>query len=100
MLATTKIVRNFARAINGGGFGYAGTYTDRGQRVSRKRDDGMRHVAFRLHNKEAADKLASELAALLFLTGYTNEVKRTTSKGDWMRRTQGGEYVRVKALLG
>ena len=22
MLATTKIVRNFARAINGGGFGY------------------------------------------------------------------------------
>ena len=99
MLATTKIVRKFARSINGGGF-EGDTWTDRGQRVSRKRDDGMRHVAFRLHNKAAADKLAAELAALLFMTGYTNEVKRTTSEGDWMRRTQGGEYVRVKALLG
>lgn len=99
MLATTKLVRKFARSINGGGFGYAGAYTDRGQRVSRTHDDGMRHVAFRLHDKAAADRLARELEVALFLAGYTNKVKRTSSEGDAMRRNWGGEYVRVKALL-
>ena len=41
MLATTKIVRRLARAINGGGF-EGDTWTDRGQRVSRTQDDGVR----------------------------------------------------------
>ena len=95
MLATTKQVRNFARSINGGGFGYAGTFTDKC-----KTDEAVRYVAFRLHTKEAADKLAVELKALLFIAGFENyKVRRTSSKG-LEYRSYGGEYVRVKALLG
>ncbi len=95
MFATTKIVRKFARYYNGGlGFGYGGTFTDKC-----KRDEGLRHVAFRLYNKEAADKLAADLEFALFAAGYTNKVKRTSSNGKEYR-SYGGEYVRVVALLG
>lgn len=94
MLATTKLVRKFARFYNGGeGWGYGGTYTDRC-----KRDKGLRHVTFRLHNKAQADKLAEELQFALFTTGYTNKVKRTRSNGKEYRSV-GGEYVRVIATL-
>ena len=99
MLATTKIVRRLARAINGGGF-EGDTWTDRGQRVSRTQDDGVRHVAFRLFDAEAADRLAENLEFALFAAGYANKVSRTTVRSDWMTRTAGGEYVRVKALIG
>jgi hypothetical protein len=101
MLATTKIVRKFARAINGGGFGYAGTYTDKAVKDTEVEDNGIRLLAFRLHDKAAADKLAQGLREALFLAGFENyKVKRTSSEGDSMRRNWGGEYVRVKALLG
>ena len=95
MLANTKIVRKFARFINGEGFGYCGTFTDKC-----KRDENLRHVAFRLYSKAEADKLAKELEAMLFVAGYTNKVKRTSTDSDWRTRCGGGEYVRVKALLG
>jgi len=95
MLATTKIVRQFARSINGRSFGYAGSFTDKS-----KQDDGLRHVAFRLFSKREADKLAKELEVMLFVAGYTNKVKRTSSDCNWQLRVGGGEYVRVKALLG
>jgi len=100
MLATTTQVRNFARSINGGGFGYAGTFTDKAVKDMTAADNGLRHVAFRLHNKEDADTLAKELEALLFIAGFENyKVKRTSSNGKEYRSV-GGEYVRVKALLG
>jgi hypothetical protein len=95
MLATTTMVRQFARAINGKGFGYAGTFTDKC-----KQNKGLRHLAFRLYSKAEADKLAKELEVMLFVAGYTNKVKRTTSDCDVQLRVGGGEYVRVKALLG
>lgn len=101
MLATTKIVRKFARSINGGGFGYAGTYTDRQVKDSDKADNGVRLLAFRLHSKAEADKLAQSLREALFLAGFENyNVKRTSTDSDWHTRCGGGEYVRVKALLG
>jgi len=94
MLANTKLVRRFARFYNGGeGFGYGGTFTDKC-----KRDEGLRHVAFRLHSKTRADKLAEELQFALFTTGYTNKVVRTSSNGKEYR-TGGGEYVRVIATM-
>ena len=94
MLANTKLVRQFARFYNNGkGWGYSGSFTDKS-----KRDEGLRHVAFRMHSKARADKLAEELQFALFTTGYTNKVVRTSSNGkDY--RTGGGEYVRVIATL-
>jgi hypothetical protein len=94
MLATTKIVRKFARSINGRGFGYAGTFTDKN-----KQNKGLRHVTFRLYNKVEADRLALELGTMLFLAGYTNKVKRTSSERDIRFRTWGGEYVRLQAVI-
>jgi hypothetical protein len=98
MLATTTIVRKIAKQINGGGFGYCGSYTDKVVKEQGK-DNGERYMAFRLYSKAEADKLAKELEVLLFVAGYTNKVKRTTSKCNFKLRTGGGEYVRVKALL-
>ena len=99
MLATTTQVRNFARSINGTGFGYGGSYTDKVVKEEGK-DNGERYMAFRLYSKEAADKLAVELKALLFIAGFENyKVRRTSSSGKEYR-SYGGEYVRVKALLG
>ena len=95
MFATTKIVRQFARSINGQGFGYARTFTDKS-----KQDDSLRHVSFRFFSKREADKLAKELETMLFVAGYTNKVKRTSSDCNMQLRVGGGEYVRVKALLG
>ena len=95
MFANTKIVRKFARYINNKGFGYAGTFTDKC-----KRDESLRHVAFRLYSKAEADKLAKELEVMLFVAGYTNKVRRSGNEGNLRLRTGGGEYVRVKALLG
>ena len=94
MLATTKIVRKFARSINGRGFGYAGTFTDKN-----KQNKGLRHVTFRLYDKAEADRLARELETMLFLAGYTNKVKRTSSERDIRFRTWGGEYVRLQAVI-
>jgi len=94
MLATTKIVRKFARSINGRGFGYAGTFTDKN-----KQNKGLRHVTFRLYDKAEADRLARELETILFLAGYTNKVKRTSSERDIRFRTWGGEYVRLQAVI-
>jgi len=94
MLATTKIVRKFARSINGRGFGYAGTFTDKN-----KQNKGLRHLTFRLYNKAEADRLARELETMLFLAGYTNKVKRTSSERDIRFRTWGGEYVRLQAVI-
>jgi len=94
MFATTKTVRKFVRYYNGGqGFGYGGTFTDKC-----KRDENLRHVAFRLYDKARADKLAKDLEFALFAAGYNNKVKRTTSNGKEYR-SGGGEYVRVVALL-
>ena len=95
MFATTKLVRKLARYYNGGqGFGYGGTFTDKC-----KRDESLRHVAFRLYSKARADKLAEDLEFALFAAGYNNKVVRTSSSGKEYR-SYGGEYVRVVALLG
>ena len=94
MLATTKTIRQFARAINGRGFGYAGTFTDKC-----KQNKSLRHLAFRLYSRAEADKLAKELEVMLFVAGYKNKVKRTSCDCDVQLRVGGGEYVRVKALL-
>ena len=95
MLATTKIVRLFARFIYTKSFGYAGSFTDKC-----KQDHSLRHVAFRLYSRAEADKLAKELEVMLFVAGYTNKVKRTSCDCDVQLRVGGGEYVRVKELLG
>ena len=92
-IANTKVVRKFARDINGSGFGYAGSFTDKCAS-----DVNMRQVTFRLYNKAGANKLAKKLKRMLLAAGYTNEIKRTSVVGQ-ATQCYGGEYVRVKAVL-
>ena len=91
MLATTTTVRKMAKALYGQSWGYAGTYTD-------KAADGTRLVAFKVCDKQTAEKLAADLQAALTAAGYTNAVKATRSDGDW--NAYGCDYVRVRAVLG
>jgi hypothetical protein len=93
-IANTKVVRMLGRDINGKGFGYAGCFTDK-----RTNDENMRQVTFRLYNKAEADKLAKKLKRALSAAGYTNEITRTSVVGQ-ATQSYGGEYVRVKAVIG
>ena len=103
MQATTKLVRELAKIVHG--YNWAdylrkNTWTDKGQRVSTTKDNGTRYVAFRLNSAADADRLAEGLQFALFAAGYTNTVKRTSKAADWTSRSDGGEYVRVKAVMG
>jgi len=107
MLATTKQVRNIARAIVGDkidtckGWG-TNTWTDRV-----KREADMRRVAFRIgYGMQAEERKAveNEVRAALFLLGYTNEVTVTDStdasrSNMIFNRDNSGTYLRIKARI-
>jgi hypothetical protein len=96
MQATTKLVRELAKIVHGytwADYLCKNTWTD-------KAANGERYVAFRLRSAADADKLAEGLQFALFAAGYTNKVKRTSKAADWTSRSDGGEYVRVKAVMG
>lgn len=63
-------------------------------------DETMRLLAFRFWDAKEADRVAKALQDKLhFELGYGNKVRRTSVASDYMNRTEGGEYVRVKVLF-
>ena len=91
MLATTKQVRALVK----------GLCEVRGQSYTDKsaQGDDRRNVSFMLYeNKEQA---LQKLQLAMFVMGYTNKVKTTTSKnvsvGSW--RTGGYDYLRINNCI-
>ena len=84
MLATTKQVRALVRGLCNV---RAHSYTDKSY------SDDRRNVTFMLceDKQQAKDKL--QLA--MFLMGYTNTVKVTTSKVSYAARSGGYDYLRI-----
>ena len=84
MLATTKQVRALVRGLCSV---RTHSYTDKSYR------DDRRNVTFMLceDKQHAKDKL--QLA--MFLMGYTNTIKTTTSKVSYAARSGGYSYLRI-----
>jgi secreted Zn-dependent insulinase-like peptidase len=84
MLATTKQVRALVRGLCNV---RTHSYTDKSYR------DDRRNVTFMLceNKQQAKDKL--QLA--MFLMGYTNTIKTTTSKVSYAARSGGYSYLRI-----
>lgn len=57
-----------------------------------------RLLTFRFWNIKEADTVAKRLQDTITACGYTNKVKRTDVDSDYMARTQGGHYVRVRVF--
>ncbi len=84
----TKLVRKIVRSINNGAvYGYS--YTDK-----TKADNNLRNVTFFVY-KHKAQELAKEVEALIFIAGYKNKVKVTTSKVHANGFGGGNTYLRI-----
>jgi len=85
MLATTKQVRALVHGLVAV---RAHSYTDKSKRGSDKRN-----VTFMLcEDKQRAQE---KLQLAMFLMGYTNTVKTTTSEVSYAARTGGYSYLRI-----
>ena len=94
MLATTKLVRKIVRAIAGDNI-YGHSYTD----INVTNND-LRNVTFFVYEHKAQE-LAKEIEAMLFIAGYKNKVKVTTSKYNETVRGGGNTYLRINnCVLG
>ena len=87
-LINTKLVRKLVRKLAGDSI-YAHSYTD----INVTNSD-LRNVTFFVYEHKAKE-IATELQALLALTGYTNKVKVTTSNYDVLGRCGGNTYLRI-----
>jgi hypothetical protein len=85
MLATTKQVRALVHGLVAV---RAHSYTDKS-----KRGSDRRNVTFMLCEDKARAQEKLQLA--LFLMGYTNTVKTTTSEVSYAARTGGYSYLRI-----
>jgi hypothetical protein len=88
MLATTKQVRKLVHALCSVG---THSYTDKSKKGSNRRN-----VTFMLN--ENTDTAQQKMQLAMFVLGFTNKVKTTTSKctsvgGSW--RTGGYSYLRI-----
>ena len=93
-LINTKLVRKLVRKLAGDSI-YAHSYTD----INVTNSD-LRNVTFFVYEHKAKE-IATELQALLALTGYANKVKVTTSKYNEMGRCGGNTYLRINnCVLG
>ena len=88
MLATTKLVRKLVRNIAGDNI-YGHSYTD----INVTNSD-LRNVTFFVYEHKAQE-LAREIEAMLFIAGYKNKVKVTTSKYNETVRGGGNTYLRI-----
>ena len=84
MLATTKQVRALVRGLCNV---RTHSYTDKSYR------DDRRNVTFMLC--EDKQKAKDKLQLAMFLMGYTNTVKTTTSKISYEARSGGYSYLRI-----
>jgi hypothetical protein len=85
MLATTKQVRALVHGLVAV---RAHSYTDKSKRGSNRRN-----VTFMLCEDKARAQEKLQLA--MFLMGYTNTVKTTTSEVHYAARTGGYSYLRI-----
>ena len=84
MLATTKQIRALVRGLCSV---RTHSYTDKSYR------DDRRNVTFMLC--EDKQKAKDKLQLAMFLMGYTNTVKTTTSKISYEARSGGYSYLRI-----
>jgi len=84
MLATTKQVRALVKGLCSV---RTHSYTDKSYR------DDRRNVTFMLC--EDKQKAQEKLQLALFLMGYTNKVKTTTSEVSYAARSGGYSYLRI-----
>ena len=87
MQFNTKQIRALARNVSN----VSASYTDR---TTKNKASKTRSVVFRFSNAQDADTLANYLRATC-----ANEVTQTCVARDYITRTFGGTYVRVKADL-
>ena len=94
MFATTKLVRKIVRSIaKDNVYGYS--YTDKCKRV-----ENLRNVTFFIDDHKAED-VKEKLQLALFVAGFTNKVKVTTSKYNETVRGGGNTYLRIdNCVLG
>ncbi len=76
------------RAIAGDNI-YGHSYTD----INLTNND-LRNVTFFVY-RDKAQELAKEIEAMLFIAGYKNKVKVTTSKYNDLGRCGGNTYLRI-----
>ena len=90
MFASTKLVRKFVRSIAKDAI-YNYSYTDK-----TKEDNNLRHVSFFIYEDKAED-VKAKVQLALFVAGYTNKVKVTTSKEYSSGFVRGGgvTYLRI-----
>ena len=89
MLATTKQVRALVHGLCSV---RAHSYTDKS-----KRGSDRRNVTFMLC--EDGNKAVAKLQLAMFLMGYTNTVKTTTSEVHYAARTGGYTYLRINKCV-
>jgi hypothetical protein len=90
MFASTKLVRKIVRSVaNGAVYNYS--YTDK-----TKEDNNLRHVSFFIDASKAED-VKAKVQLALFVAGYNNKVKVTTSKEHNSGFVRGGgvTYLRI-----
>ena len=90
MFASTKLVRKIVRSVaNGAVYNYS--YTDK-----TKEDNNLRHVSFFIDADKAED-VKAKVQLALFVAGYNNKVKVTTSKEHNSGFVRGGgvTYLRI-----
>jgi hypothetical protein len=90
MFANTKLVRKIVRSVaNGAVYNYS--YTDKN-----KRDENLRYVTFFI-DSDKAEGVKAKVQLALFVAGYNNKVKVTTSKEYSSGFVRGGgvTYLRI-----
>ena len=93
-LINTKLVRKLVRSIANDSI-YGKSYTD----INITNND-LRNVTFFIDEHKAED-VKEKLQLALFVAGFTNKVKVTTSKYNEMGRCGGNTYLRINnCVLG
>jgi len=89
MIASTKQVRSLIRKHFADVLGY-GSYSDKSN------DANMRLVTFKVSVPDL-NEFKKDIEFLMFCAGYTNRVKVTATTSDFISRSSGSQYLRIKA---
>jgi cellulase/cellobiase CelA1 len=89
MIASTKQVRSLIRKHYSDLIG-SGSYSDKCS------DPTMRLVTFKVSVPNLTE-FKKDVEFLMFCAGYTNRVKITATTSDFISRSSGSQYLRIKA---
>jgi len=89
MIANTKQVRSLIRKHYSDLIG-PDSYSDKSN------DRNMRLVAFKVSVPDL-NEFKKDIEFLMFCAGYTNRVKVTATTSDFISRSSGSQYLRIKA---